>query len=114
MVDGYVSPPQYINSGVPQGFVLSPTLFLIFINKLLSITSNSIHSYADDSTLHSSTIFPKPPSIDTRLQSRVDTISSLNEDLERIASWGADNLINFNDQNIQFQLMSQSKTKDDP
>ena len=113
VVDGSVSPPQSINSGVPQGCVLSPTLFLIFINDLLSITSNSIHSYADDSTLHSSTIFPKPPSIDTRLQSRVDTISSLNDDLERIASWGADNLVNFNDQKTQFQLMTLSNIEDD-
>ena len=70
--------------------VLSPTLFLIFINNLLSVTSNPIHSYADDSTLHSSTIFPKASSINTRLS------SSLNEDLDRIASWRANNLVNLN------------------
>ena len=57
MVDGSVSHPQPINSGVPQGCVLSPTLFLIFINDLLNVTHNPIHSYADDSTLQSSTIF---------------------------------------------------------
>merc|ERR1711895_336117 len=84
VVDGSVSSPLSINSGVPQGCVLSPTLFLIFINDLLSVTSNPIHSYADDSNLHSSTIFPKRPSFNNRLVSRVDTISSLNEDLERI------------------------------
>ena len=114
MVDGSVSPPHSINSGVPQGCVLSPTLFLIFINDLLSLTSNPIHSYADDSTLHSSTIFPKPPSINTRLSSRVNTLSSLNNDLERIASWGADNLVNFNDQKTQFQLITLSNVEDDP
>src|ERR1700755_2723536 len=50
-----------INSGVPHGSVLSPTLFLLFINDLLSVTSSPIHSYADDSTLHYSFQFEKRP-----------------------------------------------------
>ena len=51
VVDGATSSYFPINSGVPQGSVLSPTLFLLFINDLLCCTTNSIHSYADDSTL---------------------------------------------------------------
>ena len=37
-----------VNAGVPQGCVLSPTLFLLHINDMLQISS--IHCYADDST----------------------------------------------------------------
>ncbi len=50
VVDGHCSFPKPINSSVPQGSVLSPTLFLLFISDLLSITNVLIHSYADDST----------------------------------------------------------------
>ena len=56
-----------------------------------------MYSYADDSTLHASTIFSMRPYIDARLASRVDTVYSLNNDLERVASWEADDLVNFND-----------------
>ncbi len=49
VVDGHCSSSKPIYSGVPQGSVLSPTLF---INDLLNLTQCPIHSYADDSTLH--------------------------------------------------------------
>ncbi len=62
VIDGYCSKPISINSGVPQGSVLSPTLFLLFTNDLLSITECPIHSYADDSTLHCSITFKSRPS----------------------------------------------------
>src|SRR6201990_502230 len=52
VVDGNRSSFKSINSGVPQGSVLSPTLFLLFINDLLSVISSPIYSYDDDSTLH--------------------------------------------------------------
>ena len=50
VVDGAASSTFQISSGVPQGSVLSPTLFLLFINDLLHSSSIPSHSYADDAT----------------------------------------------------------------
>ena len=110
VVDGATSSSFSVNSGVPQGSVLSPTLFLLFINDLLTCTSNSIHSYADDSTLHSSTHFNSAPSFTSRIASRLNLSDSILADLDRISDWGHLNLVKFNSLKTQLLQISLSKT----
>ena len=95
-----------INAGVPQGSMLSSTLFLIYINDLLEITDSPVYSFADDSKLVSAFTSDRPISsagTRTRIQHQVSTV---NEDLERILDWGGRNLMQFNAQKTQATLFS--------
>ena len=87
-VDGHCSSPKSINSGVPQGSVLSPTLFLLFINDLLNQTSCPIHSYAVDTTLHFSTSFHRQPTLQEVHISRREASKHLTSGLSKISDWG--------------------------
>ena len=51
MVDGCRNKLVKIVSGVPQGSVFSPLLFLLYTSELFSILENNLIGYADDSTL---------------------------------------------------------------
>ena len=52
VVDGVASEPSAVLSGVPQGSVLGPILFLIFINDLPDYVQSSTKLFADDLILY--------------------------------------------------------------
>jgi len=108
-IDGVVSDIKRINAGVQQGSVLSPTLFLSFINDFLSLTKNPIYSFADDSTLcHSYSSSGRPTaSVVARLRQNME--SSLNDDLLKIVEWGKSNRVEFNATKIQCCLLTHKR-----
>ena len=50
-LNGVLSSPLPVQTGVPQGSVLNPVLFLVFINDLSDFLENPLYLFADDSTL---------------------------------------------------------------
>ena len=80
LVEGCRSKLFNVMSGVPQGSVLGPLLFLLFTSELFSILENKLIGYADDSTLMA--VVPSPGA-------RVMVAESLSRDLVRVNAWCA-------------------------
>ena len=92
-IDGFQSVARKVTCGVPQGSVLGPLLFNVFINDLPAAIKHSIVDiYADDTTLSSSAdIEVAPQAISENLQ----------KDLEETRVWSIKNKM----------VLSDSKTK---
>ena len=83
-VDNSLSSWRPVTSGIPQGSVLGPTLFLFFINDLPSVTHNKVALFADDSKLYGTV---------TEAEDR----ESLQRDLDELGEWSAKWLLPFNE-----------------
>ena len=51
VLNGYKSPSSPVSSGVPQGSLLGPLLFTMFVNDIPSIVSSPVFMFADDTKI---------------------------------------------------------------
>ncbi len=105
VVDGQCSTPITTKSGVPQGSVPSPIIFLLFINDL-PCTHSILHAFADDSNLHYSTNFNHRPTLQELIHSKLEAARRLTSDLTPISDWGRINLVSFNALKTHFLHLS--------
>ena len=97
-----VSDTKAINAGVPQGSVLCPLLFLVYVNDIADSLLSTTRLFADDSSLAVS-------SSNTREMEII-----LNADLTKIAHWAKQWLVNFNPSKTEVMFFSLSRNIDRP
>ena len=114
-VDGYLSKPHSINSGVPQGSVISSVLFFLVINDLLFSTSSCIVSFADDTYLSSSfSSIPQHLAYSSIPPCRNTSASPLTNHLTNVEKWGSDNLLKFIEEKTKQVFRSRKNYQDFP
>ena len=103
MVLGGKSSQEYpVNAGVPQGSMLGPTLFLLYVNDLPDDVICDIAIYADDTTLYS-----KYVQASDKWQ-QLELASELESDLWDTVDWGKKWLVDFNAGKTQLVSFDQS------
>lgn len=106
-VDGCCSDVKPIDAGVPQGCVLSPTLFILHINDMLQ--TGSIHCYADDSTGDAQYAGYANIPRSVVEESRIRLVSEVENSLMSVSEWGRLNLVQFNPTKTQVCVFSAKK-----
>ena len=114
-VDGFLSNIHTIHAGVPQGSVICPVLFILFITDLPTSTPSCIHAFADDTFLSSSFSFNPNDHASTNIQlHRNISASLLSNDLTVIEKRGKDNLISFNQSKTKQAVISRKRNQNFP
>ena len=83
ILEGNKSSPAPVTSGVTQGSVLAPILFLCYINDLPNQVSSTVRLFADDCLLY-------------RNINTTHDAETLQEDIEKLQTWEVDWLMEFN------------------
>lgn len=85
-----------VNSGVPQGSVLGPLLFLLYINDLPNRVTVPIRLFADDCVVYS------------RIETEHDQVN-LNNNLQRIKDWCEEWQMSLNTEKTVFMTITRKK-----
>ena len=104
VLDGKSSQEYPVNVGVPQGSILGPSLFLLYINDLPDDVICDIAIYADDTTLYYNCDWASD------LWQQLELASELESDLRDMVDWGKKWLVDFNAGKTQLVSFDWSNT----
>lgn len=97
IVNGFLSDPVHVKSGVPQGSVIGPLLFLVLISDIDKDVSSYTSSFADDTRVTKSIL-------------KEEDCRMLQSDLLKVFNWSTDNNMTFNDS--KFELLRYGPNQD--
>ena len=83
VVDGEASGEAHVRSGVPQGTVLGPLLFILYVNDIAEGVSSNIKLFADDCLVY-------------RDINNISDTQKLQQDLDRLVEWSSTWQMQFN------------------
>ena len=106
ILDGQKSNTYPISSGVPQGSILGPILFLTYINDLPDKLICEISMYADDTSLYSC-LGKKSSSTE-----RKKLTERIKRDLSSISEWGRQWLVAFNSRKTKLLSVNRYRQTD--
>ena len=95
-----VSSVYNLTKGVPQGSILGPLLFSLYVNDLPSVVESCrVVQYADDTTIFASSKYP------------CNIQACLDKDLRNLVKWFTDNGLKVNPQKTEFVLFANSRSR---
>ena len=103
VLDGKSSQEYPVNAGVPQGSILGPTIFLLYINDLPDDVICNIANYADDTTLYCKCDQASD------LWQQLELASELESDLQDTVDWDRKWPVDFNAGKTQLVSFDWSK-----
>ena len=98
-VGGHLSEEVRVTSGVPQGSVLGPLLFLAYVNDIWRNIKSTIRLSADDCVIYREII-------------NKEDIEKLQKDLDRLGEWAVENAMKINSSKSKAVRFTRARLKD--
>ena len=99
VINGQMSDWSETNAGVPQGSILGPLLFLVFINDIVIDLETDPFLFADDTSLFHS------------FKNREIAFQTFNRDLDRLSTWADQWRVEFNASKTVFMTISMKQIR---